>query len=47
MVETLVGMGLFEFGDVDGIGESVRLQHPTGLAWADHEVWIADSYSTR
>lgn len=45
MVETLVGMGLFEFGDVDGIGESVRLQHPTGIAWADHEVWIADSYN--
>jgi DNA-binding beta-propeller fold protein YncE len=45
VVETLVGAGLFEFGDVDGIGESVRLQHPTGIAWADHQVWIADSYN--
>ena len=45
MVETLVGQGLFEFGDVDGIGDAVRLQHPTGIAWADHQVWIADSYN--
>jgi DNA-binding beta-propeller fold protein YncE len=45
MVETLIGMGLFEFGDRDGVGDAVRLQHPTGIAWADHDIWIADSYN--
>ncbi len=46
-VETLVGTGLFEFGDVDGEGEKVRLQHPAGLAWGqgNHRLWIADTYN--
>lgn len=44
-VKTLVGMGLFEFGDRDGTGDAVRLQHPTGIAWADHQVFVADSYN--
>ena len=30
-VKTLVGGDLFEFGDVDGSGDDVRLQHPLGL----------------
>jgi hypothetical protein len=45
-VTTLVGAGLFEFGDVDGIGERVRLQHPTGIAF-DGLIFIADSYNHR
>lgn len=44
-VMTLIGQGLFEFGDVDGVGGEVRLQHPTGLAFADGMVYIADSYN--
>ena len=44
-VETLVGVGLFEFGDRDGAGDVVRLQHPTGIAWADTQVFVADSYN--
>jgi sugar lactone lactonase YvrE len=47
VVETLVGAGLFEFGDRDGIAENVRLQHPTGIAWADGQVWIADTYNNK
>ena len=31
-VRTLAGGDLFEFGDVDGKGDAVRLQHPLGLA---------------
>jgi hypothetical protein len=31
-VRTLVGTGLFDFGDADGAGDAVRLQHPQGLA---------------
>lgn len=44
-VVTLIGLGLFEFGDVDGLGSTVRLQHPTGLTFADGLVYIADSYN--
>ena len=31
-VKTLVGRGLFEFGDKDGTGDEVRLQHALGVA---------------
>ncbi|GIV75842.1 MAG: hypothetical protein KatS3mg050_0236 [Litorilinea sp.] len=44
-VMTLVGQGLFEFGDVDGVGAAVRLQHPTGLATDGELLYIADSYN--
>lgn len=44
-VFTLVGQGLFDFGDVDGSGAKVRLQHPTGIASADGLLYIADSYN--
>jgi hypothetical protein len=32
-VGTLVGGDLFQFGDVDGTGDNVRLQHPIGIAF--------------
>jgi sugar lactone lactonase YvrE len=45
-IRTVVGEGLFEFGDEDGIGAAaVRLQHPLGVAWHDGVVWIADTYN--
>jgi hypothetical protein len=45
-VTTLVGTGLFDFGDVDGVGDAVRLQHPQGLAAApDGRLLVADSYN--
>lgn len=44
-VVTLVGQGLFEFGDIDGRGGMVRLQHPTGLTFYEGLVYIADSYN--
>jgi hypothetical protein len=44
-VMTLVGQGLFEFGDIDGMGNLVRLQHPTGLTFYEGLVYIADSYN--
>ena len=46
-VETLVGTGLFDFGDRDGIGPRVLLQHAQGLAYADGMVYIADSYNNK
>jgi hypothetical protein len=38
-VTTLVGQGLFDFGDVDGTGAEVRLQHPTGIAYEDGSLY--------
>src|SRR5262249_50731062 len=32
-VRTLVGEGLFRFGDIDGTGSQVRLQHALGVAF--------------
>jgi NHL repeat len=45
MVQTIVGIGLFDFGDADGIGEEVRLQHPLGLVVGDGIVYVADTYN--
>jgi len=44
-VDTLVGGDLFEFGDVDGSGNDVRLQHPLGLLSLGDKLLIADTYN--
>ena len=44
-VKTLVGGDLFEFGDVDGTGDDVRLQHPLGLLTYGDKMLIADTYN--
>ena len=46
-IRTLVGAGLFEFGDRDGGGKSVRLQHPLGVAALDGRIYLADTYNHR
>ena len=42
---TIVGRDLFEFGDVDGVGDDVRLQHPVGIALVDGALYVADTYN--
>jgi len=44
-VHTVVGTGLFDFGDADGTGDAVRLQHPLGVTFADGVLYVADSYN--
>jgi DNA-binding beta-propeller fold protein YncE len=45
-VETLVGTGLFDFGDRDGSFAQAQLQHPLGVAvTADGDVLVADTYN--
>ncbi len=44
-VNTLAGGDLFEFGDEDGRGDDVRLQHPLGLTALDGKILIADTYN--
>lgn len=47
-VTTLVGEGLFSFGDVDGQGDEVRLQHPVGVEVLDSGLLlVADSYNDK
>jgi DNA-binding beta-propeller fold protein YncE len=42
-----MGHGLFDFGDVDGVRKSARLQHPLGVACAGGMVFIADTYNNK
>lgn len=42
---TLVGQGLFDFGDQDGPSGSALLQHPTGLAFSGGQIYVADTYN--
>ena len=48
-VRTLVGTGLFDFGDRDGAGDEARLQHALGVAWWPRErtLLVADTYNHR
>ncbi len=46
-VETIVGTGLFDFGDRDGAGDKVLLQHDLDLALIGERLLIADTYNSR
>ncbi|HVF89465.1 MAG TPA: thioredoxin-like domain-containing protein [Blastocatellia bacterium] len=46
-VETIVGLGLFDFGDRDGRGAEVRLQHPLGVAYHEGSLYVADTYNNK
>ncbi|MDY6898966.1 MAG: thioredoxin-like domain-containing protein, partial [Cyanobacteriota bacterium] len=45
-VGTICGSGdLNAFGDIDGQGFDVRLQHCLGVEYAENKLWIADTYN--
>jgi len=46
-VTTLVGEDLFYFGDQDGTGREVKLQHALGVAYHDGLIYIADTYNSK
>ena len=46
-VGTIVGEDLFEFGDRDGKGAVVRLQHPLGVTYHDGWLYVADTYNNK
>lgn len=46
-VGRIVGEGLFKFGDVDGTGRAVRLQHCLGVAYGEGTLYIADTYNNK
>ncbi len=46
-VHTLAGTGLFDFGDKDGQGNNVRLQHCQAVAVHAGQVYVADTYNSK
>ena len=44
-VTTIVGTGLFDYGDGDGTGDAVALQHPQALIAYGDRLYVADSYN--
>lgn len=52
-VTTIVGTAhlrsgrLFSFGDIDGQGEKVRLQHALGVAYHNGLLYVADTYNNK
>ncbi|MCB9698903.1 MAG: redoxin domain-containing protein, partial [Alphaproteobacteria bacterium] len=42
---TVVGRGLFDFGDIDGPADRARLQHPLGMTIVGSEVIVADTFN--
>ncbi|MGL6074069.1 MAG: thioredoxin-like domain-containing protein [Fimbriiglobus sp.] len=45
--DTLVGTGLFDFGDQDGIGTKAKLQHALAVSFHDGKVYVADTYNSK
>lgn len=45
VVTSLIGKGLFVFGDSDGLFPEARLQHPIGVHYHENSLYIADSYN--
>ena len=46
-VGTLVGTGLFDFGDRDGTGDEALLQHAQDVAWWGNQIVVTDTYNDR
>jgi len=46
-VSTIIGHGLFEFGDVDGNYKKARFQHPLGIVYVDSMLYVADTYNNK
>lgn len=46
-VKSVVGSGLFKFGDKDGAGDAVLLQHCLGVSMWQGNVMIADTYNNK
>jgi thiol-disulfide isomerase/thioredoxin len=50
-VKTFIGYecreNLFDFGDKDGVGEAVRLQHALGVAFHGGKLYVADTYNSK
>jgi NHL repeat len=43
IVKTIIGKGLFEFGDIDGLDSKARLQFPMGITYSNGKLYLADT----
>jgi hypothetical protein len=46
-VQTIAGAGLFEYGDVNGRGPEVRLQHALDVVHHKGQLYVADTYNNK
>lgn len=46
-VKTVLGHGLFDFGDVDGGPDEARLQHPLDVEYVEGTLFVADTYNNK
>ncbi len=46
-LSTIIGTGLFDWGDVDGAYPKALLQHPLGIAFHNGLLYIADTYNQK
>jgi len=46
-VQTIVGTGLMDFGDTNGRGKEVRLQHALDVAYHQGKLYVADTYNSK
>lgn len=44
-ITTLIGVGLFDFGYIEGTKATARMQHPLGLQADGSRIYIADTYN--
>ena len=44
-VKTIVGTGLFDYGDEDGPAASALLQHPQGIVFLNGTLFVGDTYN--
>ncbi len=44
-VKTIVGTGLFDYGNEDGKGKAAKLQHAQGVVFADGSLYVSDTYN--
>lgn len=48
-VKTVVGRGLFDFGDREGVGSDARMQYPMGVTVDEQSgtTWLADTFNSK
>jgi len=47
LVKTIIGKGLFEFGDFDNIYPQAKLQYPMGISYNNRKLYVADSFNNK
>ncbi len=47
VVHTIVGTGLFNFGDRDGVGKNALLQHALAVQYYKGKLYVADTYNNK